>query len=256
MQSEYAREFPVFKPDKKLKWFPYIEDRTLKVDVPPLEAAFIDLFSQRRNFYFWFLGVLDIADRSTFLSYLGSQRPHGGGWARWSKCVSQCVADMSRSRYSHRGSRVYLQFVGKGRFGRFWCTRARLIEIRYVIFCPFALDHALKVLPATSMDNPHYWMYNSNKRNRCAYTGRYYSVVFLSLLSSNTNLNIFYLVYWKDDIGPLPLDRIQTMLKFAPVYDHTVEQLGAFMEAARREGLVVRDGIRKLNKWIQLYFFK
>jgi anaphase-promoting complex subunit 2 len=51
------------------------------------------------------------------------------------------------------------------------------------------------------------------------------------------------------NIGALPLDRIQTMLKFAPGYDRTVEQLGAFMEAARREGLVVvRDGIWKLNK--------
>ena len=58
MQSEYAREFTVFKPDKKLKWLPHLgtvqleielEDRTLEVDVPPLEAAFIELFSQKRN---------------------------------------------------------------------------------------------------------------------------------------------------------------------------------------------------------------
>ena len=61
---------------------------------------------------------------------------------------------MGRSRCSDRGSRVYIQFVGKGRFGRFWGTRARLIEIGYVLFRLFALDHALKVLPATSMDNP------------------------------------------------------------------------------------------------------
>jgi anaphase-promoting complex subunit 2 len=59
MQSEYAHEFTVFKPDKKLKWLPHLgtvqleielEDRTLEVDVPPLEAAFIELFSQKRNF--------------------------------------------------------------------------------------------------------------------------------------------------------------------------------------------------------------
>ena len=48
------------------------------------------------------------------------------------------------------------------------------------------------------------------------------------------------------NLGSLPLDRIQTMLKYAPGYDQTVEQLGAFMEAARREGLVaVRDGMWK-----------
>ena len=59
MQSEYAQEFAVFKPDKKLKWLPHLgtvqleielEDRKLEVDVPPLEAAFIELFSQKRDF--------------------------------------------------------------------------------------------------------------------------------------------------------------------------------------------------------------
>lgn len=39
------------------------------------------------------------------------------------------------------------------------------------------------------------------------------------------------------------------MLKFAPGYDRTVEQLGNFMEAARREGLVnVKDGMWRLGK--------
>lgn len=51
------------------------------------------------------------------------------------------------------------------------------------------------------------------------------------------------------NLGTLSLDRIQTMLKFAPGYDRTIEQLGTFMEAARREGLVnVKDGMWKLNR--------
>lgn len=50
------------------------------------------------------------------------------------------------------------------------------------------------------------------------------------------------------NLGPLPLDRIQSMLKLAPGYDRTMDQLGAFLEAARREGLVAsRDGIWRLN---------
>ena len=50
------------------------------------------------------------------------------------------------------------------------------------------------------------------------------------------------------NLGSLPLDRIQTMLKFAPGYDQSVEQLATFMEAAQREGLVVvRDGMWRLN---------
>ena len=50
------------------------------------------------------------------------------------------------------------------------------------------------------------------------------------------------------NLGSLPIDRIQQMLKFAPGYDRTIDQLGAFMEAARREGLVtVKDGMWKLQ---------
>ncbi len=51
------------------------------------------------------------------------------------------------------------------------------------------------------------------------------------------------------NLGTLPLDRIQSMLKFAPGYNRNTEQLGIFMEAARREGLVtVKDGMWKLNR--------
>lgn len=51
------------------------------------------------------------------------------------------------------------------------------------------------------------------------------------------------------NLGSLPIDRIQSMLKFAPGYDRTVDQLASFMEAARRQGLVtVKDGTWKLNR--------
>jgi anaphase-promoting complex subunit 2 len=51
------------------------------------------------------------------------------------------------------------------------------------------------------------------------------------------------------NLGALPLDRIQAMLKHAPGYDRTIDQLAAFMEAARREGLVTgKDGMWKLNR--------
>ena len=62
-------------------------------------------------------------------------------------------------------------------------------------------------------------------------------------------------VYWKfiegmlTNLGQLPLDRIQTMLKFAPNYSKSIDQLNVFMEAARREGLVtVSNGMWKLNR--------
>ena len=51
------------------------------------------------------------------------------------------------------------------------------------------------------------------------------------------------------NLGTLPLDLIQTMLKFAPEYDWFIDQLALFMEAARKEGLVVvRDSVWQLNK--------
>ncbi|KAL1709147.1 hypothetical protein EV121DRAFT_253251, partial [Schizophyllum commune] len=56
LQDSYSHEFCVFKPDKKLKWLPHLgtvelelelADRTVEAKVPPLEAAFIELFSQK-----------------------------------------------------------------------------------------------------------------------------------------------------------------------------------------------------------------
>lgn len=56
LQEGYAREFTRFKPDKKLQWLSHLgtvqldlelEDRTVSAEVPPLEAALIELFSER-----------------------------------------------------------------------------------------------------------------------------------------------------------------------------------------------------------------
>ena len=58
LQKEYAQGFNKFKPDKRLKWLPQLGtmqlelelgDRTVEATVPPLEAAFIELFSQKRR---------------------------------------------------------------------------------------------------------------------------------------------------------------------------------------------------------------
>ncbi|KAL7414537.1 hypothetical protein BDY24DRAFT_360993 [Mrakia frigida] len=53
-------------------------------------------------------------------------------------------------------------------------------------------------------------------------------------------------VYWQfiqgmlTNFGSMSLDRIQSMLGFAPDYNRSLEQLGEFMEALRREGVVDR----------------
>jgi anaphase-promoting complex subunit 2 len=56
LQKQYAKEFSTFKPDKKLRWLSHLgrvhlelqlEDRAVIADVAPLEAAFIELFSEK-----------------------------------------------------------------------------------------------------------------------------------------------------------------------------------------------------------------
>lgn len=51
----------MFKPDKKLVWMSHLgtinleielDDRTVEAEVPPLEAAFIELFSEQGKVYF------------------------------------------------------------------------------------------------------------------------------------------------------------------------------------------------------------
>ena len=69
LQTDYAHEFTIFKPDKKLKWLPHLgtvqlelrlEDRVVDVDVPPLEAAFIELFSEKGAVYSALFCLLNI----------------------------------------------------------------------------------------------------------------------------------------------------------------------------------------------------
>jgi hypothetical protein len=58
LQDQYAHGFSAFKPDKKLRWLPHLgtvnlelelQDRVVTADVPPLEAAFIELFSDKSD---------------------------------------------------------------------------------------------------------------------------------------------------------------------------------------------------------------
>ncbi len=63
LQEDYAQEFTKFKPDKKLQWLNHLgtvqldielEYRTVSVEVPPLEAALIELFSEKRRYLHYF----------------------------------------------------------------------------------------------------------------------------------------------------------------------------------------------------------
>ncbi|PFH45921.1 hypothetical protein AMATHDRAFT_70905 [Amanita thiersii Skay4041] len=199
LQEEYAQEFNVFKPDKKLRWLPQLgtvhlelelEDRKVDVKVPPLEAAFIELFSQKPV---WSMDELIEAvgsvDRSAALKAL----------ITW----------------------VDLEVLKEDAEDTF-----RLLEVS-----------------EESPDVP--------RERRAVVVSEDVPPVASAQQQQAERMKI----YWKfiegmlTNLGPLPLDRIQSMLRIVPGYDQTVEQLSMFLEAARREGLLlVRDGLWKLNR--------
>lgn len=200
LQEQYAKEFSVFKPDKVLRWLPHLgrvhlqlelEDRTLEADVPPLEAAFIELFSEKDV---WTVDELVLRSGSV------NRNAAVKALATW--------VDMH-----------VLKEDSEGVF--------RLLSVAEVP-TPGSRPQAPK--PAEAEELPPVMSVQQQQAEQMK-------------------------VYWKfiegmlTNLGSLPLDRIQSMLKFAPGYDRTVEQLGSFMEAARREGLVnVKDGMWRIGK--------
>ncbi|KAF6754957.1 hypothetical protein DFP72DRAFT_898132 [Ephemerocybe angulata] len=187
LQEDYAKKFPVFKPDKKLKWLPHLgtvhfelelQDRTLDVDVPPLEAAFIELFSRQDTWSLEYSAVKALAT-----------------WA-----------NMGVIKEQNENTFVLLEQAEDG---------AEMREMAPVVAAP-SLPPVQTVQQQEAEQMRVHWKF---------------------IEGMLTNL------------GSLSVDRIQTMLKFSPNYDKTAEQLGYFLEAARREGLlVVQNGMWRLNK--------
>ncbi|KAH9953328.1 ubiquitin-protein ligase [Russula dissimulans] len=209
IQQSYAREFTTFKPDKKLRWLSHLgsirleiqlQDRTVTADVPPLEAAFIELFSEQDVWT-----VDDLIERVGPLERSAALRALMAWVDRGVLREESDGADVQRFRLlesapTDGGATVAVGMTTAG-------SRVGLAEEEPAV---------LTVQQQQAEQMKVYWKF---------------------IEGMLTNL------------GGLPLDRIQTMLKFAPGYDRTVEQLGAFMDAARREGLVnVKDGIWRLNR--------
>ncbi|OSX59891.1 hypothetical protein POSPLADRAFT_1149567 [Postia placenta MAD-698-R-SB12] len=202
IQDDYAKEFMAFKPDKRLRWLPHLgtihleielQDRTVPADVPPLEAAFIELFSER-----------DLWTVDELIARVGS--------------VDRTSALRALMTWAEMG---VLKEDGDNRY--------RLLEV--------AEDGS-----------------SSGSRPAPPKPAQIIEDVPAVLTVQHQQAEQMK-IFWKfiegmlTNLGTLSLDRIQTMLKFAPGYDRTIEQLGAFMEAARREGLVnVKDGMWKLNR--------
>ncbi|KAF8625915.1 hypothetical protein AX17_006641 [Amanita inopinata Kibby_2008] len=199
LQEEYAHEFTVFKPDKKLRWLPQLgtvhlelelEDRRVDVNVPPLEAAFIELFSQKPV---WSMDQL-----------------------------IEAVGSIDRSA----ALKALITWVDLGVLKEDVEDTFRLLEVAEE---PSAEPRERRAVPVTPEVPP--------------------------VASAQQQQAERMRVYWKfiegmlTNLGALPLDRMQSMLRIVPGYDQTAEQLGLFLDAARREGLLtVRDGMWKLQR--------
>jgi anaphase-promoting complex subunit 2 len=208
IQESYAREFTTFKPDKKLRWLSHLgsirldiqlQDRTVSADVLPLEAAFIELFSEKEVWT-----VNDLIERVGPI-----ERP---------VALRALLAWVDRGVLREENDEANMQCF-------------RLLEI-----APTDVGSVPVGMTTTG--------------SRVALTEEQPTVLTVQQQQAEQMK-----VYWKfvegmlTNLGGLPLDRIQTMLKFAPGYDRTPDQLGVFMDAARREGLVnVKDGIWRLNR--------
>ncbi|KAF9066458.1 hypothetical protein BDP27DRAFT_1449691 [Rhodocollybia butyracea] len=198
LQEEYAKEFSTFKPDKKLRWLPHLgtvhlelhlEDRTIETDVPPLEAAFIELFSEQ-----------DVWSMDDLIAKVGSS-------------VDKAAALKALLTWVDMG---ILKEEGENTF--------KLLEVAET-----STPREARTVSNAAMELPSAPSVQQQQAEQMR-------------------------VYWKfiegmlKNLGSLSIDRIQAMLKLAPGYDQTVEQLGIFMEAARQEDLVdVYDGLWKLT---------
>ncbi|KAF8349626.1 hypothetical protein F5887DRAFT_1059783 [Amanita rubescens] len=198
LQDEYARQFQKFKPDKRLRWLPplgtmqlelHLGDRTIEATVPPLEAAFIELFSQKPV---WSMDEL--------IEAVGS--------------VDRSAALKSLITWVDLG---VLKEDTEDTFRLLEMAEEPSAEPRERRAGMFTFLHALSYLLTLGIVPQAAQQQQAEKMR----------------------------VYWKfiegmlTNLGALPV----------PGYDQTIEQLGVFLEAARREGLLtVRDGIWKLHR--------
>lgn len=225
LQQNYTSQFTKFKPDKTLRFLPHLgtitmhlelKDREMDVTVPPLEAALIELFS----------------------SPTPSSEEDKDGKEFWT---------LDELRDGVGG-------VDKGSVLKALLTWIDLGVVEEVEREDGAsLFRVVEVLEERSGASSA----GDEGRTRQAVAAQTHAqeVTIPPVASAQQQQAEQMRMYWKfiegmlTNLGGLPLDRIQSMLRFAPGYDQSVDQLTAFLEAARREGvLVCREGVWKLNK--------
>ncbi|KAF8527598.1 hypothetical protein BU17DRAFT_61723 [Hysterangium stoloniferum] len=197
LQEDYAREFAAFKPDKQLRWLSHLgtvhlevqlQDRTIEAEATALEAAILELFSEKDT---WtvdeLIGQLGSVDHAPTVKALNT-----------------------------------------------WADKGVLMEKADA--CYVLLETADMTVKETVQ--------------RAAPDGDEGFAVVTVQQQQAAQMKI----HWKfiqgmlTNVGALPLERINSMLKLVPGYDRSPEQLAMYLEGARREGLVIlRDELWSLT---------
>jgi anaphase-promoting complex subunit 2 len=238
MQERYFKEFSVFKPDKKLVWMSHLgtlnleielDDRTIEAEVPPLEAAFIELFSEQgETFIYYTLLVLtgccpDEWSVSDLITKVGS--------------IERAAAIKALSTW-----------IELGVLKEDTVDHYRLLKTAETVS---RLTRGAGRQPAAAVEEelPPVLTVQQQQAEQMKVFWKVCLVPFYYLNGFDVVVLVQFIEGMLKNLGQLPLDRIQQMLKFAPGYDRSIEQLGAFMEAARREGLVtMQNGVWKLHR--------
>lgn len=235
IQEGYAKEFIVFKPDKKLVWMSHLgsisldvelDDRTISAEVPPLEAAFVELFSEQGQCVIGSCNPTILTYDATVEQWTVAELMEKVGLTDKVVATKALVTwvDLGVLREDEPGRYILLKTAD-----------------------PLGSSKNTGKAPASAMDElPPVVTVQQQQAEQM----RVFWKVNTLVIGLRLPLILFQFIEGMlKNLGTLSLDRIQQMLKFAPGYNRNIEQLGAFMEAARREGLVtVKDGMWKLQK--------
>ncbi|KZW04109.1 hypothetical protein EXIGLDRAFT_716114 [Exidia glandulosa HHB12029] len=195
----YERSYILQRPDKRLHWIPHLgtvkleiqlKDRRHEVDAAPMEAAIIELFSQKET---WTLDELATS--------LGSE----------AAVVRKALSKWLDMRVVREDS-----------------------------------PHAYRLLEEAEEDDGQ-----TGLREATPIAEDERPAVISLQQQQAEQMRVFwrFIQGMLTNVGPMSTERIQGMLKLAPGYDRTVEQLAIFLDSARREGLVdAKDGVWKIVK--------
>jgi anaphase-promoting complex subunit 2 len=265
LQEGYAKEFITFKPDKQLRWLPHLgtvhlgvelQDRTVEAEATPLEAAIIELFSEKGE------SLVTPLDASADSRYLDTWTvdeliPRLGSvdhaptvkalnmWADKGVLTEEKEACYKLLEIADTSIRAPIQRA------RECCSLPPVYNVKADWFHE-AVEEEAPAIITVQQQQAEQMKIHWKVRSTCELGDFPQPLVSLCFLETrfvtHQCLPAQYIQGMLTNVGALPLERISGMLKFVPGYDRTPDQLAMYLESAKREGLVtVKDGLWSLT---------